>query len=135
MSLMKWSNDLSVNIAEIDNQHKKLVELINGLHAAMSSGKGKEALQKVFDELVAYTKSHFTLEEDLMKKHSYSEYAMHKMAHDRLTKKVLEYHENYKSGKISLSVEVYNFLKEWLTTHISGTDKKYSPFLNARGVS
>ncbi len=132
---MKWSNELSVNIIEIDNQHKKLLDLINALHAAMSSGKGKEILEDIFSELIEYTKTHFSFEENLMGKHNYSDIASHKMAHKKLTEQVMGFYNEFKSGKIGLPVIIFSFLKDWLITHISGTDKKYGPFLNAKGVS
>jgi len=135
MSLMKWSSELSVNISEIDNQHKKLVDLINALHAAMISGKGKDVLEAIFSELIEYTKTHFSFEENLMGRHNYSDITSHKLAHKQLTEKVLGFYNDYKTGKIGLPVLIFSFLKDWLITHIAGTDKKYAPFLNAKGVS
>lgn len=135
MSLMQWSSELSVNISEIDTQHKKLLDLINALHAAMGSGKGKDILEDIFSELITYTKTHFSFEENLMMKHNYSDITSHKIAHKQLTEKVMGFYNEYKSGKIGLPVLLFSFLKDWLIGHISRSDKKYGPFLNARGVS
>ncbi|MEK6737452.1 MAG: bacteriohemerythrin, partial [Planctomycetota bacterium] len=73
MALMTWNNGLSVNIKEIDVQHKKLIELINQLHGAMGEGKGKEVSGKILSDLIYYTVSHFTYEEKLFKQYGYSE--------------------------------------------------------------
>jgi hemerythrin len=54
MDLINWSNDYSVNIKDIDDQHVKLVNLINDLHSAMKLGKGGESLNRVISELVSY---------------------------------------------------------------------------------
>jgi len=62
---------LSVNIQSIDEQHKKLVALVNNLNDAMSSGKGQLIMGKILDDLVAYTKTHFATEERLMTTHTY----------------------------------------------------------------
>ena len=70
-----------------------------------------------------------------MGRHNYTDIASHKMAHKKLTEKVMGFYTDYKTGKIGLPVMLFRFLKDWLIVHISGTDKKYAPFLNARGVS
>jgi hemerythrin-like metal-binding protein len=131
---MPWKPEYSVNINVIDMQHKKLVDLLNQIHEASRVGKGKEALAKILDDLVTYTKVHFTTEEDFMRKHSYAGYAQHKAEHDRLTQKVMEFQVEFKSGRVALSIEVMQFLKDWLTGHIIGVDKQYTPFLNSKGV-
>ncbi len=59
MALFNWSEEYSVNVNGLDNQHKKLVDLINELHSAMKEGKSKEVLGKIIEELISYTKFHF----------------------------------------------------------------------------
>ena len=132
MALINWSDDLSVKISGIDNQHKKLVELINDLHNAMKEGKGKEKLGAILNELINYTKYHFSAEEELMKQKNYPGYQQHKSEHDAFTKKVLEFNDQFVSGSLFMSNEVLVFLKDWLIEHIKGTDKKYSPYLTAK---
>lgn len=46
MALFVWSDKYSVNINEIDNQHKKLVDILSSLHDSMKAGKGSEVLGK-----------------------------------------------------------------------------------------
>ena len=125
MDLIQWSDRYSVNSVLIDSQHKKLVSLINELHNAMASGKGKDALQKILDDLVKYTVEHFTTEETMMKKAKYAGYLEHKLEHDKLTEKAVSLQKSFREGKIPLTMDVMNFLKNWLTNHIEGTDKKY----------
>lgn len=136
MALIDWSNDLSVNISEIDAQHKRLIAMINELHDAMRVGQGKAALEKTFADLVRYTQTHFAYEEKLMAQHGYSpsEAAAHKKEHDTLTAKVLEMQKQYASGELVMSVEVLQFLKQWLGFHIQGTDKRYTSHFNGKGV-
>ena len=131
MALLNWSEDLSVKVRGIDNQHKRLVELINDLHNAMKEGKGKEKLGTILNELISYTKYHFSSEEKLMQKKNYPSYLQHKEEHDSFTKKVIEFNRQFETGSLFLSNEVLLFLKDWLVEHIKGTDKKYSPYLTA----
>jgi hemerythrin-like metal-binding protein len=134
MSLIEWNPNLSVNVSQIDAQHKNLIKIVNDLHAAMSAGKGSEKTKEILMNLVAYTKVHFSTEEDLMNKHSYPAFLTHKKEHDDLTKQVVDFQTQYSSGRANLSIELMNFLRNWLVNHIQGIDKKYSSFFNERGV-
>jgi hemerythrin-like metal-binding protein len=136
MAYMEWSDKLSVGVASIDAQHKKLVGMVNDLFDAMKGGRGREALAKILDGLAAYTVSHFAYEEQLFLKTGYPESAAHKKEHDDLTKKVLDIQAKMKSGvSFSLSMEVMEFLKAWLLNHIMGSDKKYGPHLVSKGIT
>lgn len=75
--LFQFEQSLSVGISEIDGQHKQLINLINQLHEAMSSGKGKDVFGKTLDELVKYTVYHFGTEERYMQRFGYENYATH----------------------------------------------------------
>ncbi len=135
MALIEWSENYSVKVKTIDNQHKKLVDLINELHGAMREAHGKDVLGKILNELTEYTVFHFSTEEKLMNDNGYAGYVAHKAEHDKLTKQVIELNGNLKSGKGVISQEVLFFLKDWLLNHIAVTDKKYSLFLNNKGIS
>ena len=135
MTYFTWNEKYSVHIREIDEQHKKLVALINELFEAMKAGKDQEILGKVIAVLLTYAKSHFATEERLMRDYGYPEYLVHKQVHDSLSKKVFDLNAEYQAGKPVLTVQLMNFLKDWLINHILGTDKKYSAFLNSKGVN
>lgn len=134
MALFTWKDDYSVNIGAIDQQHKKLVDMMNALHEAMIARQARQILDKILQELADYTVSHFANEENLMKTHGYPDYESHHDKHQKMTAKVLALQDELKQGKISLSLEVMDFLKNWLSKHIMGTDKKYSAFLNSKGI-
>lgn len=74
MSIFQWKEEFSVDHAEIDTQHKRLFQLAGDLHAAMTEGKGKEALSKTLSNLIDYTKHHFACEERLMQLHDYPDF-------------------------------------------------------------
>lgn len=135
MALLEWSDKYSVNIKEMDEQHKKLFNMVNELHDAMKGGRGKEALGGIFAGLIQYVGTHFAAEERLMNAHAYTGYIAHKAEHDKLTKKALELQKSFQEGTPVVTMEVMNFLKDWLQNHILGTDKKYSQFLNSKGVA
>ncbi|HTZ18157.1 MAG TPA: bacteriohemerythrin [Dissulfurispiraceae bacterium] len=135
MALINWSEDYSVHVKEMDEQHKKLIAMINDLNDAMKSGKSKDIMDKILKGLIDYTVFHFGAEEKLMKSNNYPGYQQQKTQHESLTKKVMEYQERLNSGKMVMGVEVMNFLKDWLINHIKGLDTKYGPFLNSKGIA
>jgi len=134
MAFFEWKNDYSVGITKIDDQHKVLVGLLNELYESMKAGKGKETLDAVLINLVEYTKTHFAAEESMMKLYKYPDYEAHKKKHDNMTGHVLELKRQFDSGQITNPIQITNFLKDWLSKHIMGTDKLYGPFLNAKGI-
>src|SRR5208337_4187962 len=95
MALMAWSDKFSVNVAQFDEQHKKLVGMLNDLHDAMKQGKGSDVTGNVLSGLVQYVVTHFAAEEKLMKEHAYPEYLKHKMEHDALTKQALNLQKQF----------------------------------------
>jgi hemerythrin len=99
----------------------------------MREGKGKEMTGRVLNELVEYTKMHFAAEEKIMQEQAYPGFLAHLSEHTRLTSKVIEYQQEFIKGG-AISVQLSMFLKDWLINHIQGVDKKYSPYLIARGI-
>jgi hemerythrin-like metal-binding protein len=134
MALITWNDSYSVKIKEMDNQHKKLIDLINTLHDAMKVGKGKEAVGEISTALVDYTKRHFSAEEMLMKLHDYPGYEDQKRAHMQLVSQIAVIQKKYEDGTV-LSQDVITFLKNWLVNHIQGMDQKYGPYLIDKGVN
>lgn len=135
MALFLWSDEFKVKVGTFDGHHKRLIDLINQLHDAMSAGKGREAAGQVLHSMIEYTKYHFGEEERLMAKYNYDGLSTHKMEHQKFVARVAEFKERLDKGDSSITVETMRFLKDWLSTHILDTDKKYSGFFNEKGVA
>ncbi|MCE1255609.1 MAG: bacteriohemerythrin [Anaerolineae bacterium] len=133
MPTFTWNDSYSVNIKILDEQHKKLFTLIDQLHNAMSTGKGKQMIGQVLDEMLDYTRTHFTTEEDLLKKHNYPDLLKQQKEHAAFVQKVSEMQQKFNNGSLTLSIEVSQFLKDWLSKHILGADKQYAQFLTEKG--
>ena len=131
MVFVDWTDKLSVGVGSIDQQHKRLVGLINQLHTAMSAGQGQAMLIGVYNELVDYTRTHFAHEEKLLRTHSYHDLPGHHAVHAKLTKDVLGLQNKLADKKAVLSVEVLDFLRAWLTDHIMNTDQRYASLLQS----
>jgi methyl-accepting chemotaxis protein len=132
--LMRWDSSLQLGIGQIDDQHKQLVAMINDLHRAMKQRQTMTVMGSILERLVNYTVYHFGNEEKLFQKHGYPEYDQHKNIHENLVGKVKEFKAKVDRGDSTISMELMDFLKDWLVNHIKGTDKKYVPFLLERGV-
>jgi hemerythrin-like metal-binding protein len=135
MALITWNESLSVGIRTIDEQHKKLVGMINALNDAMGQGNGSTVLKPLFEDLLKYTMTHFAAEEKLMQQYKYPRYSLHKMEHEKLTRQVQELRTRFDAGQQSLSVQTLVFLKNWLTGHIQGTDKLYAACFTEHGLN
>lgn len=134
MALFVWDDKFSVNVKEIDEQHKRLIGMINELHDGMKSGSGKTALAPVLKRLIDYTMYHFSTEERYMVQHKYPGELAHKAEHKKFTDKVIDFHKKFESGSLAVTHEVMTFLRDWLTNHIMVTDKKYIKHFNDHGL-
>jgi len=132
--LIEWSDQLSVGIQEIDEQHKVLVELLNQLHDAILHHHGAEATGLILDRLCEYTKIHFAVEESLLRILNYPDYEEHKEHHEQLLAQVMELRSKMESGDHSISFELLHFLKKWLTIHILEEDSAYTEHLLSCGA-
>jgi len=132
--LMPWNESFVNGVSEFDNQHKYLVELVNKLYKGMKLGHGNEDVGRTLDELIEYTASHFACEEKLMAENQYPDYDSHIKIHRDLVGKVVDFQKKFKSGEVTVSLDLLEFLKDWLIGHIKGVDRKYGPFFNGKGI-
>jgi methyl-accepting chemotaxis protein len=123
---IKWNHEMLTGVSDIDKQHRQLVALINDLHHALREGRTQQRMKEILDELVEYTKHHFTFEEQMMMRCNYPDLNNHKRLHENLVRQVLSIYEGFESGKNCIGIETFNFLKDWLTNHILRVDKSYS---------
>lgn len=134
MALIEWREEYSVNVEIIDKQHKRLFEILNQFYNDIMEIRGQDSIKKVVNDLSEYAVIHFKTEEDIMLKIDYPDYKMHKKEHDTFVNKVVELHKKLQSGEFVLSIEVLNFLKDWLINHILKVDKNYVDFFNKNGI-
>jgi len=143
MPFFEWEPGFSVRLNEIDRQHKNLIGLINRLFEVMRPGKQetfdsslKELVTQasVIEEMISYSHYHFSTEEKYMGKYLYPGFEEHKKEHKSFVDEVERFKADFDSGKVLLSVQIMEFLKKWLGDHILGTDKKFEPFFQAKGL-
>lgn len=125
--IFPWNNNLETGIDIIDEQHKRLVQLLNQLAAHLANRSHKVTLTTVFSELAAYADYHFKSEEEI-----WSHYLMgdellnqHKTAHDAFFAEVQALQKKSNDDNLEESIrEIVSFLAKWLAFHILDSDKK-----------
>lgn len=131
---VEWSDDYSVGIQVIDEDHKRLLHLINNLQTAAHYHTDETFVKEAMDELVDYTKTHFKREEDLMEENGYPDFEAHKAEHEAMIAKVGETLKAFEQNQDSAIEDAVQYLKTWLINHINGSDQGYSGFLRDKGV-
>ncbi len=131
---VQWKDEYSVGIEVIDNDHKRLLNLINQLETAAHYQTDATFEKEALDALVDYTKTHFTREEGLMEQYDYPQFEVHKKEHETMIAAVNEYLAAYERDRQGTIESMINFLRDWLIKHINGSDQGYSQHLLDRGV-
>ncbi len=134
MDLVVWNPMLSVKVEKMDEQHKKIIELINKVFHVMEEESDIHIIKCVLEELIKYTKTHFKSEEGLLSKYKYPGLAEHKKVHSDLIDEINEFDMRLDIEGSGIKKDLFIFLKSWLTSHIMGIDKKYSEYLNKNNI-
>ncbi len=129
---IEWSDELSVAVPSMDEQHKRFLVILNELHRAMRDGKGTMVIGGILQDLARYTQYHFGEEEALMSRHGFPELVHQQEAHRRFEAKVTELHNRHASGDDSVVSEALTTVRDWLINHIQRMDKKYGPYVHER---
>lgn len=121
---MEWKDEYSIGIQEIDDQHKLLLRSFSAIEESIRSDQGWSNTHYAILELNQLASMHFTFEEALMKMFGYPETEAHQREHHRFFAEIgrIERHSLNKSAE----VEMVQFLRGWLTTHILGSDRGYA---------
>lgn len=129
MAHIQWTDDLNTGIDVIDSQHLRIVQYINDLDDIHKS-HDRDEVERVLDELVDYTLSHFAFEESLLEDSKYPFINGHKMVHKLFVKRIGSFQQRFKMGE-DITEELLKTLKSWLINHIKSDDNDYVSFVNA----
>jgi len=133
MALIKWDSSFSVNVEEIDEQHKMLVGMINTFYESIK-GEQRDALGALLDSLIDYTHYHFSTEENYMDRFNYQNTESHKQEHRLFTEKVLDVKRRFDEEQFVITFEITNYLRDWIVNHVMKSDKRYSRCFNDNGL-
>lgn len=135
MKISNWSELYSVYNPKLDSHHKKLFDYFLMLDQAIHKGSASsQFLDEIVKGLSDYTEYHFTLEEEIMKKHGYPFYEEHRALHEQFIHDIGVFKEGCASGSDRLLKAIKNYLERWLVEHILTADKKYASYFKKRGI-
>jgi len=128
MPLMNWDEIMSVGVEELDDQHKRLIELINEAYEALQR-HDEHRMVELIEKMRQYARTHFETEEAYMLRDGFPDLARHKGLHETFNRSVTQF-KSQQFGGTNLS-KIFVFLSRWLATHILEADKEYVPYLQA----
>jgi hemerythrin len=132
MPFANWTAEFSVGVEEIDDDHKRLLALLNELHEAVEAGAAWDVLDKVLDGLMLYVNYHFAHEEALFARTDYPGYEHHRRQHRALTITVKEIYQDFQEASSgTLPQQILGFLKNWFYEHILGPDRAFGVYYNS----
>lgn len=136
MSVIQWTRELSVGVEQLDDHHRRLIDLTNQLGAAIAARDTEHVTGAVLGELIRYVYYHFGEEERLMEEAGYAELAAHRQHHRAMAEHVrgLEDRYNNDPGAV-ICADLHCFLADWLVNHIRSEDMQYKAALTAPRVS
>ena len=131
MQHVSWDEKMSVGVAVLDDDHKKLLDIFNALLKSGIAAKDPGNLTDLLGSLVDYTKVHFAREEDIMERQGYPDLDAHKAAHRYFIDEIQKLsQDDDDSNEMMLRIDLILLLKEWLIEHIQSVDMQYRPFMS-----
>ena len=114
----------------IEHQHNELVSLFTRLNEAVLNNESREVIYQMTDEVIAFTRLHFSTEEQLMILSGYPEIEWHKEQHKQLLKDALHFREKFDYIDEELFSEWFN---HWpfarMLAHIQYADKQAADYI------
>ena len=131
--VMGWTEDLSVGVDLIDQQHIIWFDKANQLFEAGKNGKAKDFIAQMLNFLDEYTKMHFRDEEKYMLSIHYPEYDTQKKLHTNFIAELAKLKKEYEEsgGNISVIINANQMVINWLINHISSQDKKIGQYVRS----
>ncbi len=138
MPLIPWDDEFVLGIHEIDEQHKKMLGIINKLYDIFENQKqdDQKEINLIIHEMSDYAIYHFATEAKYLKLFGYEKIEEHIAIHNQYRAKIEDWRKRYDESRDKLVFfEVTNFLHDWWTWHINNTDRAYVSFLKANGMN
>ena len=128
MEQITWTEDFSVGVVKLDEQHKKLIKMINQLIAEPWTDTKSETVSNLLSEMTNYAQVHFTTEEELMRQYIYPQLEEQIAQHRAFKKKTVDFCTATMLNVGIVPETMLNYLSDWLVNHILSCDMAYKPF-------
>ena len=132
---IEWDKNFSVGIKRFDSQHSRLFDIISKLGEAIHTNVERERTFAIIKTLFNESIIHFETEEKALKKYNYPDIEQMHEAHNEFAETVHNLMGKTNNASKEYLVQTFNTLVEWMKTHTTEEDKKYSNFLLNQGMS
>ena len=130
MPLIEWKREFETGIADVDHEHRELIDLINELHGKMQEDADHDVVADFLGEVFARISAHFALEETVMRKHDYDEYAAHKADHERLLDDIRDIMDAHAEGSYEdYGAALSDAVRDWFVNHFKTKDARLHKLL------
>jgi len=129
MAIFIWQDRFFIGVAQIDEHHLHLVELLNKTHRDFLRQAPPDILAELFEELIDYATYHFAAEEKVMAESGFPDIQQHQQKHAEFSTQLIEMHDNYLKKQKPFFLEILTFLQNWLESHILQADGELGRFL------
>ena len=134
MSFMEYPETMKLGNKLMDQEHEVLISCINLLEEAVAENSTPSTIEEVLKGLIDYTKTHFFVEEELMRAYDYPDAETHKKEHDSFKKKIDMLAQRFEQGGELIEDKLLDYLKGWLIEHILRTDAHLAKYLGEKGM-
>ncbi len=135
IDIFPWDENFNTGLPEIDDQHRRLVQILNRLASHIALGANADQLSQVFGELTDYTLYHFTTEEAIWREYleNDSSETEHRRLHGAFVEEIDELKARMNHQPLSsVADETLGFLARWLASHILEADRYLAHMVLAR---
>jgi len=129
--MINWKKQYNTGVKKIDNQHMKLLQLLNIMNGSDIIRYNEEKINVVIQDLIDYTNYHFTTEEDIMIKYDYPGYEKHRKEHVTFVKSIGDHINRSRNIGIVLISSLSTYIGEWIIDHLLGTDQEFAEYLRS----
>lgn len=132
--LIVWDDTYDLEVGVIDDQHKKMIGIINELYHAIRNSTERENLPDIITELTEYADYHFITEEKFFVEFNYKDKEAHMASHQAYRQKIADFLRDYHNDETILPINMMRFLSEWWSGHIRGEDRGYVELFHKNGL-
>ncbi len=130
MTLIEWRSDFETGVADVDLEHRELIDLINEMHSQVGSEAEPDTVSAFLGEVFARISAHFALEESVMRKHGYDEYEAHKTDHEKLLDDIRDIMDDFEEGHYQNYDEALSgAVRDWFVNHFKTKDARLHKML------
>lgn len=132
MTHIHWNPAFSFGVQELDDQHKRLVCILNNMRESLASNDAERTASALFDALAITLRSHIFSEESLMRRHGYSGLDNHQKKHHQILEQLDVTARGISAGNRQLARDVLDFIESWWQNHVRNDDSQFVQSLSSQ---